>query len=324
MNQTIGEKIKFLRNQKGLSQSDLAKKLYFSNRTISNWERNLREVSIRNLEKLAQFFQVSIDYFTKPPSQTVPPQGAYQQIKVKKIAINDRFFYFLLILMFINTSMFWIPFQNRINAVLVFLLFWIGFLCMTMIHYSNLDRERTKTYVVPLDASLSYQTSISNKDRQWFKISLVLQYIMLILISTFYYVGIFGMINRVEVDLAFNVFLIFFYTSMTLFQCFVLIKEFITGVPKQVIPYVKHHNGFGMILHRAVVSIQYSMVIFLIIYMNGFGHTFFPMDLLLFTLVNGLSMVLLLRLMLVTNAKFYDSYRLISQQVSNHQSEILQ
>ena len=324
MNQTIGDKIKFLRNQKGLSQSDLAKKLYFSNRTISNWEHNLREVSVSNLEKLAQFFQVPIDYFTQSKGQTLPPQGAYQQIKVKKIAVNDKFFYFLLVLMFINTFMFWISFQNRIHAVLIFLLFWIGFLFTTMIHYANINKERTKTYVVPLDTTLSYQTHILTKDRQKFKVILLIQYIGLMLISTFYYVGIFGMINRVEVDLSFNIFIILFYTLMMLLQSFVLIKEFMTGIPKQTIPYVKNQYDFGMLLHRAVVSLQYAMVIFLIIYMNGFGYTFFPTDLLLFTLVNGLSLVVLLRLMLVSTATFYDSYRLISHQVSKNQSEILQ
>ncbi len=324
MNQTIGDKIKFLRNQKGLSQSDLAKKLYFSNRTISNWEHNLREVSVSNLEKLAQFFQVPIDYFTQSTRQTLSPHSAYQQIKVKKIAINDRFFYFLIVLMFINTFMFWVPFENRIHAVLIFLFFWFGFLFTTIIHYANIDKKRTKTYLVTLDTTLTYQTDIATKDRRKFKVILLIQYIGLMFISTFYYVGIFGMINLVEVDFSFNAFIIYFYTMLMLLQCFVFIKELIAGLPKQTVPYVKYQYAFGMFLHRAVVSLQYGMVIFLIIYMNGFGHTFFPTDLLLFTLVNGLSLVVLLRLMLVSTAKFYDSYRLISHQVSKNQSEILQ
>lgn len=324
MKQTIGEKIKFLRIQKGLSQTDLAKQLYFSNRTISNWERNLREVSVENLEKLAQFFHVSIDHFMKDSPQTLAPQGAYQEIKVKKIAIDDRFFYFLIAFMVLNTIMFWVPFQNRIHAVVIFLLFWLGFFINTIVHYGNLNRERTKTFVLPIGTILSFQTNIPNKGRYAFKRLLIVQYFLLILVSTFFYVGIYGMLNQVEVDLTFNIFIILFYSLMTLLQCFVLIKELMSGVPKQVIPYLKHQYGFGMLVHRAVVSLQYGMVIFLIIYMNGFGHTFFPMDLLLFTLVNGLSLITLLRLMLVTTAKFYDSYRLIGQQISKNQTEILQ
>lgn len=324
MQSTIGEKIKFLRTQKGLSQSALAKQLYFSNRTISNWENNLREVSVQNLEKLSAYFNVPLDYFKKTQQPNLPPQGAYQQIKVKKIAINDRFFYFLLILMFINTLMFWVPFQNRVNAVLIFLLFWIVFLFTTIIHYTNVDRERTKTFVVPLDASLTYQTTLSDKKRRYFKITLLGQYGLIAFISTFYYVGIFGMINRVEVDVSFNMFIIFFYTFMMGLYAFAFIKELVAGTPKANIPYVKNQYGFGMLIHRAVVSIQYTMIIFLIIYMNGFGHQFFPIDLMLFTLVNGLCLVLLLRLMLVANATFYDSYRLISQNLDQKQFETLQ
>lgn len=324
MKQTIGEKIKLLRTQKGLSQAALAKQLYFSNRTISNWEHNLREVSVENLEKLAQFFNVPIDHFTNVSNQTLAPQGAYQEIKVKKIAIDDRFFYFLIVLMFVNTMMFWVPFQSRIHAVLIFLLFWIGFLLTTIVHYTNVNRERTKTFVVPIGTILTYQTNIANKGRYAFKRSLLGQYLLLIFVSTLYYVGIYGMLNQVEVDVAFNIFIVLFYTLMTLFQCFVFIKEFISGVPKQVIPYLKNQYGFGMFVHRTVVSLQDGMVIFLIIYMNAFGHTFFPMDLLLFTLVNGLCLVILLRLILVTTAKFYDSYRLIGQQISKNQTEILQ
>lgn len=96
MNLSIGDKIKRLRVEKKMSQEALAKALYFSNRTISNWENNIREVSIINLQKLANYFQVPITYFTEETLTSLPKNGTYQQIKVKKIALSDRYFLFLI------------------------------------------------------------------------------------------------------------------------------------------------------------------------------------------------------------------------------------
>lgn len=323
MNQTIGEKIKFLRIQKGLSQSDLAKALYFSNRTISNWEQNVREVSVSNLERLAQLFQVSLDYFSQPTSQSLPPQGAYQQIKVKKIATNDRFFDVLLSLILVNIAMLWVPFDNRVEIVVLMMLAWIIFSFITLWRYITQNRERTKTYVVPLDTNLYYQTHMSKRELKLFKFSLLIQYFSLILISTFYYVGIYGMINQVESESTFNVFVILIYSLITLFTLFVWIKEWLIGVPKPSLAYLKTHYDFGMNRHRAVVSVHFVVVIFLITYINGFGHASFPADLLLFTLFNGLALVLLLRTILVKNVKIYDSYKLMSQHHSKNQPNIL-
>jgi transcriptional regulator with XRE-family HTH domain len=66
----VGEKIKFLRIQAKLSQEELAQKLYFSNSTISNWEKGLREVSMENLHNLANFFWSKGYLFLRRLSQT--------------------------------------------------------------------------------------------------------------------------------------------------------------------------------------------------------------------------------------------------------------
>ena len=64
MNHSIGDKIKGLRSQRNISQEALAKALFFSNRTISNWEQGIREVSLENLQKIADYFQVPMSFFT--------------------------------------------------------------------------------------------------------------------------------------------------------------------------------------------------------------------------------------------------------------------
>ena len=53
--------LKTLRNEKHISQSQLAKELNVSNGMISFWENGLYEPTATNIINVAQFFKVSID-----------------------------------------------------------------------------------------------------------------------------------------------------------------------------------------------------------------------------------------------------------------------
>lgn len=55
-------KIEQLRKEKGLSQDNLAKQLNIERRTIANYENNEINNKISNLIKIADFFNVSLDY----------------------------------------------------------------------------------------------------------------------------------------------------------------------------------------------------------------------------------------------------------------------
>lgn len=57
----LGEKIKALRLEKGLSQQELAYKLYISRQTITKWETNKSLPDIPKLKMLSVFFDTSID-----------------------------------------------------------------------------------------------------------------------------------------------------------------------------------------------------------------------------------------------------------------------
>ena len=59
----LGEKIKLLRNRKHLKQDDLASVLELSRGQISNLESGRRNVSLKQLEKLCEYFKVDISYF---------------------------------------------------------------------------------------------------------------------------------------------------------------------------------------------------------------------------------------------------------------------
>ncbi|MDE5729783.1 MAG: helix-turn-helix domain-containing protein [Clostridia bacterium] len=58
----LGERLKYLRNEKGLGQNLLAKELKLSNASISYWETGKQEPSAEALFKLAKYFNVSADY----------------------------------------------------------------------------------------------------------------------------------------------------------------------------------------------------------------------------------------------------------------------
>lgn len=58
----IRERLKELRADKRVLQSQIAKELKIPEATYSNWEQGRSEPDIANLIKLAFYFDVSIDY----------------------------------------------------------------------------------------------------------------------------------------------------------------------------------------------------------------------------------------------------------------------
>ena len=58
----IAEKIKFLREQKQMTQSDLAKKLNITRSSVNAWEMGISVPSTQYIVELANLFSVSTDY----------------------------------------------------------------------------------------------------------------------------------------------------------------------------------------------------------------------------------------------------------------------
>ncbi len=56
------ERLKTLRKQKGITQSDLASILNYGYTAVSNYESGRNEPSIKDLKKIAEYFDVSLDY----------------------------------------------------------------------------------------------------------------------------------------------------------------------------------------------------------------------------------------------------------------------
>lgn len=58
----VGERIKSLRTEKNLSQESLAQGIKSNQKQISKWERGQIEPNIDALTRLADYFEVSVDY----------------------------------------------------------------------------------------------------------------------------------------------------------------------------------------------------------------------------------------------------------------------
>lgn len=62
----IASNIAFFRKKLGISQTELAKKLQYSNKNISKWELGETTPDIFTLKKLAEIFGVTVDTLTSP------------------------------------------------------------------------------------------------------------------------------------------------------------------------------------------------------------------------------------------------------------------
>lgn len=61
----LGNKIKYYRGEKELSQEELAERVYVSRQTISNWENNKSYPDINSIVLLSEIFEISIDNLIK-------------------------------------------------------------------------------------------------------------------------------------------------------------------------------------------------------------------------------------------------------------------
>jgi len=57
----IGEKIKYLRNKNGMTQKELADKLYVTSQAVSRWENGEVEPSINTVLEMSKIFNISVD-----------------------------------------------------------------------------------------------------------------------------------------------------------------------------------------------------------------------------------------------------------------------
>lgn len=91
-----GNRIAILREQRKMTQEELAQKVGITRAALSHYENNRREPDYKTLEAIANYFQVSTDYLmgrTMAPSQQldIPVRQFIDQLELSDHEILERF-----------------------------------------------------------------------------------------------------------------------------------------------------------------------------------------------------------------------------------------
>ena len=80
----LGKRLRYLREKRGLSQLELAKKLNMPDQNVSNYERGFRQPDYETLDKIASFFNVTTDYLlgrSNNPELSKEEQEEYNELE---------------------------------------------------------------------------------------------------------------------------------------------------------------------------------------------------------------------------------------------------
>ena len=102
---TLGENLRLLRREKGLSQEQVAQTLFVARQTISKWENGQAEPGVESLKALAKLYGVSLDRLVGAESSSVPES---HQPDMKRAELAD--WYWMLVLGFGISAAVWLLF----------------------------------------------------------------------------------------------------------------------------------------------------------------------------------------------------------------------
>lgn len=87
---SIGNKLKQLRQERGWSQAQLAKKLDVHQKQISGYERNLHVPKTDVIVKIARLFNISLDYLVQDERDDLPAVKIGDRDLLRRLEKIDR------------------------------------------------------------------------------------------------------------------------------------------------------------------------------------------------------------------------------------------
>ena len=81
---TLGEKIKKLRNEKGLTQKELADQLHVSFQTVSKWENDENEPDIATIKEFTKLFGCTLDYLLNDEDEKQKEESVPEIVEEEK------------------------------------------------------------------------------------------------------------------------------------------------------------------------------------------------------------------------------------------------
>ncbi len=131
----IAKNISSLRQNKGLTQLELAERLNYSDKAVSKWERADSMPDISVLVELADLFEVPLDYLVRaehPEGESLPtekPANTYRKGIIS--AVSVLLVWFIAVLFFVLTVLFMKGTYNQwlffIYAIPVSMIVWLVF-----------------------------------------------------------------------------------------------------------------------------------------------------------------------------------------------------
>ena len=88
----LGKKIKYYRNEKSLTQDNLAERIFVSRQTISNWENDKSYPDINSIILLSEVLEVSVDNLIK---------GDVEQMKVEINSEEVKLYSLMMLILFL-------------------------------------------------------------------------------------------------------------------------------------------------------------------------------------------------------------------------------
>lgn len=86
----LGENIRILRKQNGYSQETLAEQIHVVRQTVSKWEKGISVPDAEMLEKMAEFFEVSVSDLLGKKSINDGSSEDINEIAQQLAILNDR------------------------------------------------------------------------------------------------------------------------------------------------------------------------------------------------------------------------------------------
>jgi len=85
----IGDRIAYLRKVKGLSQTELAKNINASREAIGKYERNEAMPSVETAKKIADVFEVTLDYLVDEKADAIFDKQTVKRIRDIEVLNTD-------------------------------------------------------------------------------------------------------------------------------------------------------------------------------------------------------------------------------------------
>jgi transcriptional regulator with XRE-family HTH domain len=312
---TPGDRLKKLRIQRGWSQQEIAEKVFVTNRTISNWEHNKREISHNQLLAIAKAFDVNVQHFYH--DQSIPQSGQVSSITVRSFKTYPKLLGLFYVATCVQYGLLLIPFSSPLYVTLLSFVGWFGLASVMGTHWMNAQKKNTQTWLFPIHQHIVYESShpeaYHRRMRWFFSGGLIAFFLPLFL----YYGSWFEMLQSLATEGALITIVSLGFLVLLMTQCVLLIRSLANHAFAARYDAHAFSTMSRLRFMRMWVWGQLSMIIGLLIFSLNWPFALFPIELLTLRFVNEAFLLLYLPSFYERIVRYYASYHLIAPNFNN-------